>query len=91
MHNNFFDTFYAKSDGITTLQMHTEHVITAGINLLSNLPFTLEEKAYWAEKLFRCAVLHDLGKIHAEFQKRLNGDTNTSIRHEIISLWFCEN
>ena len=88
---NFFDKFYAKSDGITTLQMHTEHVITAGFNLLNNLSFTIEEKEYWGEKLFRCAVLHDLGKIHSEFQKRLNGDKSVSIRHEIISLWFCEN
>lgn len=88
---NFFDKFYAKSDGITTLQMHTEHVITAGFALLKNLSFTIEEKDYWGEKLFRCAVLHDLGKIHSSFQKRLNGNKTVSIRHEIISLWFCEN
>jgi CRISPR-associated endonuclease/helicase Cas3 len=91
METNFFDQFYAKSDGVTTLQMHTEHVITAGNNLLNNLPFTIEERAFWAIKLYRCAVLHDLGKIHIAFQKRLKGDKNVSIRHEIISLWFCEN
>lgn len=88
---NFFDQFYAKSDGETTLQMHTEHVITAGKNLLTTLPFTTEEKVYWSDKLHRCAVLHDLGKIHRDFQKRLNGDKSVSIRHEVISLWFCEN
>ncbi len=88
---NFFDQFYAKSDGQTTLQMHTQHVITAGLNLLNSLSFTSEERKYWAEKLNRCAVLHDLGKIHGDFQKRLNGDKGVSIRHEIISLWFCEN
>lgn len=91
METNFFDQFYAKSDGITTLQMHTEHVITAGKNLLNSLPFSKEEREYWADKIYRCAVLHDLGKIHASFQKRLEGDKGVFIRHEIISLWFCEN
>lgn len=91
MGTNFFDQFYAKSDGVTTLQMHTQHVITAGENLLNNLSFTKEERAFWSNKLYRCAVLHDLGKIHTAFQKRLTGDRNVSIRHEIISLWFCEN
>ncbi|HMS30693.1 MAG TPA: CRISPR-associated helicase Cas3' [Saprospiraceae bacterium] len=87
----FFDQFIAKSDGITTLEMHTNHVITAGRNLITSLPFTPEERAYWSEKLYRCAVLHDLGKMHPEFQKRLKGAKDVSIRHEIISLWFCEN
>ena len=91
MDNQFFNQFFAKSDGITTLEMHTDHVITAGKNLLNSLPFTPEKRAYWAEKLYRCAVLHDLGKIHSEFQRRLNGAKDVSIRHEIISLWFCEN
>ncbi|MCU0328744.1 MAG: CRISPR-associated helicase Cas3' [Chitinophagales bacterium] len=91
MENNFFDQFFAKSDGITTLEMHTQHVITAGKNLLKSLPFTPEKRTYWAEKLYRCAVLHDLGKIHSEFQRRLNGAKDVTIRHEIISLWFCEN
>jgi len=88
---NFFDKFWAKSDGITTLEMHTHHVIIAGKNLLNSLPLAEEEKLLWAEKLFRCAVLHDLGKIHSEFQRRLQGAKDTDIRHEIISLWFCEN
>ncbi|MCU0390389.1 MAG: CRISPR-associated helicase Cas3' [Thermoflexibacter sp.] len=91
MSNHFFDRFFAKSDGVTTLQMHTEHVITAGRNLLKTLSFTDVERDYWAEKLYRCAVLHDLGKIHSEFQRRLQGAKDVSIRHEIISLWFCEN
>ena len=89
--NISFDQFYAKSDCVTTLQMHTEHVITAGKNLLNNLSFTTEEKEYWTSKLYRCAILHDLGKIHCEFQKRLRGEKSEPIRHEIISLWFCEN
>ncbi|WPP51831.1 CRISPR-associated helicase Cas3' [Catalinimonas niigatensis] len=88
---NFFDRFWAKSDGETKLEDHTNHVIIAGKNLLERLPFSDSEKVYWKEKLYRCAVLHDLGKIHSAFQMRLNGDTGVSIRHEIISLWFCEN
>ena len=91
MDNQFFNQFFAKSDGITTLEMHTDHVIAAGKSLLNSLSFTPEKRAYWAEKLYRCAVLHDLGKIHSEFQRRLNGAKDVSIRHEIISLWFCEN
>ncbi len=88
--DNFFDKFLAKSD-TTTLQQHTYHVITAGNNLIESLPFDIEEKKYWGEKLHRCAVLHDLGKIHSAFQRRLHGAKDVSIRHEIISLWFCEN
>lgn len=91
MESKFFDQFLAKSDGVTTLEMHTNHVITAGNNLLQNLPLSFEEKEYWKTKLFRCAVLHDLGKIHSAFQKRLSGQEAPAIRHEIISLWFCEN
>lgn len=89
--HDFFDRFLAKSDGHTTLEMHTLHVITAGENLLERLPFEKAEKDFWREKLFRCAVLHDLGKVHPEFQRRLQGAKDVSIRHEIISLWFCEN
>ena len=91
MEANFFDQFYAKSDGVTTLQMHTQHVLTAGENLLNNLAFNKEEKEFWKVKLIRCAVLHDLGKVHSEFQKRLRGEKCLPVRHEIISLWFCEN
>jgi len=89
--SQFFDKYWAKSDGKTTLEIHTRHVIIAGNNLLDSLPFDAQEKNYWKSKLFRCAVLHDLGKIHSEFQRRLKGEKNTEIRHEIISLWFCEN
>ncbi len=91
MDKHFFNQFFAKSDGITTLEMHTTHVITAGVNLLNSLSFSPEEREYWSVKLYRCAVLHDLGKIHSEFQRRLNGAKDVSIRHEILSLWFCEN
>lgn len=91
MSTETFDRFWAKSDGITTLPMHTQHVIKAGHNLLQRLSFTETERAHWQEKLYRCAILHDLGKIHIEFQKRLAGTGNTSIRHEVLSLWFCES
>lgn len=88
----FFNRFYAKSDGETTLQMHTNHVVTAATNLVKRLSFTDEERSFWLAKITRCAILHDLGKIHQEFQKRLNGDKDAyPIRHEIISLWFCIN
>ena len=86
-----FSQVYAKSDGVTTLEMHTRHVIEAGSQLLQKLPFSAEERAYWSEKLYRCAVLHDLGKIHPAFQGNLRGEQRIAIRHEIISLWFCEN
>ncbi|MBX3253237.1 MAG: CRISPR-associated helicase Cas3' [Chitinophagaceae bacterium] len=91
MNNSYFDRFFAKSDGITTLEMHTRHVITAGRNLLLSLPLSEEERIYWEEKLFRCAVLHDIGKIHREFVSRLNGNRGGNIRHELVSLLFCIN
>jgi CRISPR-associated endonuclease/helicase Cas3 len=85
-----FGKFLAKSDG-TTLPQHTWHVITAGRNLVDSLPFTEAERNLWKEKIFRCAVLHDLGKIHVDFQAKLQpGNTNlVAIRHELISLWLC--
>ena len=49
--SNFFSAFWAKSDGKTTLEMHTRHVIQAGENLIQNLPFSDHEKHYWKEKL----------------------------------------
>ncbi|HEX5154704.1 MAG TPA: CRISPR-associated helicase Cas3' [Parafilimonas sp.] len=88
---NFFRQFYAKSDGKTTLQMHTDHVVTAANNLIKKLSFNDDEQKFWVTKITRCAVLHDLGKIHQEFQKRLRGEDAYPIRHEIISLWFCIN
>ncbi len=88
---DFFSQFYAKSDGETTLQMHTNHVLTAARNLIHRLSFTDEERAFWITKITRCVVLHDLGKIHRDFQKRLTGEEAWPIRHEIISLWFCIN
>ena len=70
MVNEFFNQFLAKSDG-TTLAEHTHHVITAGNNLIENLPFSPAEEKMWKQKLFQCAVLHDIGKIHPLFQKKI--------------------
>lgn len=91
MNKDYFDQFFAKSDGVTTLKMHTRHVITAGENLLCSLPLNDEERKYWKEKLVRIAVLHDLGKIHKEFVNRLTGQKSEDIRHELVSLIFCIN
>src|SRR5690606_33547781 len=91
MNNNYFDQFFAKSDGVTTLTMHTQHVVTAGRNLLLSLPLTQEEREFWNEKLVRVAVLHDLGKIHKAFVGRLAGQEVGDIRHELISLLLCIN
>lgn len=91
MNKNYFDQFFAKNDGVTTLEMHTRHVVVAGKNILSNLPLSKEERVTWVEKLFRCAVLHDIGKIHKEFIERLNGNKSGNIRHELVSLLFCLN
>ena len=87
--------YWAKSDttnGIITLVMHTKHVVKAAINLMDRLPFSGEEKVFWQEKIIRCAILHDLGKIHKDFQAKLKPDESSevSIRHEIISLWIIE-
>ena len=82
MSNFFFSAFWAKSDGKTTLEMHTRHVMQAGENLIQPIYLSqIMRRHYWKEKLFRCAVLHDPGKIHSEFQRRLAGAKNTSIRH----------
>lgn len=86
-----FSRIMAKSDGVTTLCIHTWAVITAGINLLERLPLTPKERAYWLAKVYRCAVLHDLGKVHPSFPLQFTAGKKMYIRHEIISLWFCEN
>lgn len=90
MANVFFDGFYAKSDGETTLEMHTRHVLTAGMHLIERLSLTETEKSCWKEKLHRMIVFHDLGKIHQHFVARLNG-IRVSIRHELISVMLCES
>ncbi|KAA6347679.1 putative CRISPR-associated nuclease/helicase Cas3 [termite gut metagenome] len=87
-----FSQYKAKSgdDGVNII-VHTQAVRTAGINLINSLPFTVEEKNRILDKYVLALVLHDLGKIHLFFQKRVNGDKNVDIRHELVSAWFCEN
>jgi CRISPR-associated endonuclease/helicase Cas3 len=81
--------FLAKSNGMK-LHEHTAHVELACKNLLDRLPISIEEKAAWLPILLECAVLHDIGKVHAFFQKNLQSKrTVYAIRHEIISLWIC--
>lgn len=90
MGRSYFDKFYAKSDGETTLEMHTRHVLIAGMHLIERLVLTETEKSKWREKLYRMVVFHDLGKIHQFFVQRLNG-SKVSIRHELVSAMLCEN
>ena len=86
-----FDKFKAKSDG-TTLVQHTQHVLIAAQTLLNRLPIPEDERELWTEKIKRCAILHDIGKAHKTFQANLtkSGKNITDIRHEIISIWMCE-
>lgn len=91
-----FTVFKAKSDDpefalCMTLEEHTRRVVQAAITLVHRLPFPESERAEWLKKAIRCAVWHDIGKIHKSFQRNLKtGKTEVSIRHELISLWFCE-
>ncbi len=71
--------------------MHTRYVLTAAECLLERLPFSEDEKLIWKEKIARCAIFHDLGKVHRDFVANLSGGEFYSIRHEIISFWFCFN
>ncbi|NEU67978.1 CRISPR-associated helicase Cas3' [Spirosoma agri] len=74
-----------------TLKEHTRRVVRAAIELVNRLPFTEDERREWLRKAIRSAVWHDIGKIHKGFQLNLKkGTTVVSIRHELISLWFCE-
>ena len=85
-----FNKYNAKSDG-TTLPQHTFYVKSAINNLLCRLPLSAEEVAYWHPKILRCAVLHDIGKAHIDFQNNLDKSkqSKVNIRHELLSLWFC--
>lgn len=88
-----FSKYLAKSDG-TTLEEHTIDVLQAGFRLVDTLCLSENDKKYWFQKIQRVAVLHDLGKIHKDFRGRLVKPQVKglhTIRHEIISLWFCEN
>lgn len=75
---------YAKSDPEwTTLQEHTEYVVLSAIKFAQYLK--LDENI-----ATNGAVLHDLGKAHPYFQKRLKNEVHSRkiFRHEISSLFF---
>lgn len=78
------ENLFAKSDPEwTTLEEHTKHVASASIAFARHLKMN-EQLAYHG------AILHDVGKAHPFFQKRLKGNTPKSkvFRHEIASLFF---
>lgn len=84
------EKFLAKSNGLTLVE-HTNHVVTAAENLIQKLYFKEDERAFWLDKIVRCAKLHDIGKIHELFQENLReNNPKNAIRHEIISLWLIE-
>lgn len=89
-----FSKYLAKSTGLSLIA-HTNDVRQAGLKLVETLSLTETERKTWFDKIERVAVLHDLGKIHSEFQKKLEPkskkEESLPIRHEIFSLWFCEN
>lgn len=75
---------FAKSDPEwTTLQDHTEHVVLSSIKFAQHLK--LDESI-----ATNGAILHDLGKAHPYFQKRLKNQTRSRriFRHEISSMFF---
>lgn len=81
----------AKSDG-TTLYIHTKEVCLALCRLINSLPLTAEDKEKWKGRLTICAVMHDIGKIHPDFQNNLAGTSRypVAIRHELVSVWMCQ-
>jgi CRISPR-associated endonuclease/helicase Cas3 len=85
-----FDKYKAKSNGIT-LPQHTSHVETSVNNLLYRLPLSEEEIDFWRPKILRCAILHDIGKAHVDFQNKLDKSKHSkiAIRHELLSLYLC--
>ncbi len=76
------DILFAKSDPEwTPLENHLKHVACATTAFARNLNLN-EQLAY------RGAILHDIGKAHPAFQKRLKGMKTKIFRHEIASLFF---
>lgn len=79
----------AKSDG-TTLYEHTCMVIKTGLRLFQSLSLSEDAKVFLSQFFVQAAILHDLGKVHPTFQRRLNGDKDACIRHELVSFWFAK-
>ncbi|MBN1181308.1 MAG: CRISPR-associated endonuclease Cas3'' [Bacteroidales bacterium] len=87
-----FDEVLAKSEPPVTLEQHVKDCLEVLNNLkcsVPNLPKTINKNRFW--KLLKlCILLHDLGKAHIEFQKKLRGQKNSwhNQRHELFSLPF---
>lgn len=79
----------AKSDGIT-LYEHTCMVIKTGLKLFQSLSLSEDAKVFLRQFFVQAAILHDLGKVHPIFQRKLNGDKDACIRHELVSFWFAK-
>lgn len=76
------DILFAKSaPEWTPLEEHLKHVACATVAFARHLNMD-EQLAYHG------AILHDIGKAHPVFQKRLKGSRTKVFRHEIASLFF---
>lgn len=82
----------AKSEPRISLEKHVKDCLKVFENLkasIPNLPETVNKIRFW--KLLRiCIILHDTGKSHTEFQKKLRNQLNNwhHQRHELFSLPF---
>lgn len=66
----------------TTLYDHLTHVLLAIKKIAANTGFDVKKASL-------AAILHDIGKTHPVFQKRLNGEeSKQTFRHELASLFF---
>jgi CRISPR-associated endonuclease/helicase Cas3 len=82
------------SYGGTDLLTHTQHVVICIRKMAKEMLFDFDEQL-----AIKAAVLHDLGKAHPKFQRKLSGSRSTTLletfeedayvhRHEISSLAF---
>lgn len=88
MLSNHLNSILAKSEkyGCVSLINHLEHVACLSIKIATNLGIDIEVAKAGA-------ILHDIGKVHPDFQKKLNNipikvNHNIPIRHEIASILF---
>ena len=83
--NVLMNILFAKSaPEWTTLEEHLKHVVSATTAFARHLK--MDEQI-----AFHGAIMHDLGKAHPVFQKRLTGNSSDKtkvFRHEIASLFF---
>ena len=82
----------AKSEPRLTLQQHVKdclQVLGSLKDSIPNLPETVNKARFW-ELLRLCIILHDVGKLHTEFQKKLRNQKNEwhHQRHELFSIPF---